>query len=155
MAIIRWTPGGFFNRDYFSDLESVRSQMMNLFDTLSGPARSAGLSRTGVFPTLNMYEDGNNIYLTAEMPGISAKDLNIVVENDKLIIRGERKIMEKDKKLNIHRQERESGYFRRILSLPIKIDADKVTATTRDGILEITLPKHIETKPRQITVQAN
>lgn len=155
MAIIRWTPGGFFNRDYFSDLESVRSQMMNLFDNLAGPARSAGLSKTGVFPPLNMYEDENNLYLTAEMPGISAKDLNIVVENDKLIIRGERKLGEKDQKLNIHRQERESGQFRRIISLPIRIDSEKVTAATRDGILEITLPKHVETKPRQIAVQTS
>ena len=155
MAIVRWTPGGIFSRDYFSDLENMRSQMMTLFDNLTNPSRSAGLSQAGVFPPLNMYEDENNLYLTAEMPGISANELNVVVENDKVIIRGERKLGEKNQKINIHRQERESGHFRRIIGLPIRVDADKVTAQTRDGILEITLPKHVETKPRQITVQTS
>jgi HSP20 family protein len=152
MAIVRWTPRGMLNRDYFGDVENTRSQMMNFFDALANPSANAGF-RTGVFPTLNMYEDEDQLYITAEMPGISANDLNIIVENDKLTIRGERKIPEKDKKLNIHRQERESGYFRRIISLPTKIDANRVSAVTRDGILEITLPKAIEAKPRQIQIQ--
>jgi HSP20 family protein len=154
MAIIRWTPGGFSNRDYFSELENMRSQMMNLFDNLATPQGATGLSRSGVFPILNMYEDEEKVYVTAEIPGITAKDLNITVENDKLTIRGERKIMEKDQKVNIHRQERESGSFRRVIGLPTKIDSGAVSAVTRNGILEITLPKAKEAKPRQITVLA-
>jgi HSP20 family protein len=154
MAIVRWTPGRWFGRDYFNDIENMRSQMMNLFDTLSNPGSGSGLSTSGVFPTLNIYEDEDKLYITAELPGISTNDLNIIVENDKLTIRGERKILEKDKKLNIHRQERESGFFRRIINLPTRIDANKVSAVTKDGILEITLPKALEAKPRQIAVQA-
>ena len=154
MAIVRWNPGGIFNRETLNDLENMRSQMMNLFEVLSTPPGNIGLSRAGVFPSLNMYEDEDKLSVRAEMPGIPAKDLSIVVENDKLIIRGERKISELDKKLNIHRQEREFGTFRRIVSLPVKVEVDKVTAVTKDGVLEITLPKAVEAKPRQITIQA-
>lgn len=154
MAIVRWTPGGMVNRDYFSDLENMRSQMLNLLDSLAGPMGSPVVSRPRVFPTLNLYEDEDSLYITAELPGISAKDLNIIVENDKLTIRGERKMLEKEEKFNVHRQERESGFFRRIIGLPAKVDADKVSAVTRDGILEIRLPKATEAKPRQITVEA-
>jgi HSP20 family protein len=154
MAIVRWTPGGWSNRNFLSEFDGLRSQMQNLFDNLATTAGGDALNRAGVYPLLNLSEDENNLYVTAELPGIDANELIVVVENDKLIIRGERKIQEQDKQVNIHRQERESGYFRRVLSLPVKVDTDKVSAMTRDGILEITLPKSLEAKPRQITVQA-
>lgn len=154
MAIVRWTPGGWSRRNYFNEFGRLSSQMQNLFDTLATPAGGDALKWTGVFPLLNLSEDENSLYVTAELPGIAAEELIVVVENDKLTIRGERKIQEQDKQINFHRQERESGYFRRVLSLPVKVEADKVTAVTQDGILEITLPKSLEAKPRQIAVQA-
>ena len=154
MAMVRWTPGGWSNRNLLNEFERFRNQMLGFIDTPAAPAGGPGLGRTGVYPLLNMSEDEDNLYITAELAGISATDLNVIVENDKLTIRGERKILEQAKEVNLHRQERESGYFRRIVSLPAKVDGDKVSAVTRNGILEITLPKAPEAKPRQITVQA-
>lgn len=154
MAMVRWTPGGWSNRNLFSEFDRFRNQMLSFFDPLAAPAGGPGLGRSGVYPLLNMSEDEDSLYINAELPGVSATDLKVIVENDKLTIRGERKILEQAKEVNWHRQERESGYFRRIVSLPAKVDADKVSATTRNGILEITLPKASEAKPRQITVQA-
>ena len=153
MAVVRWTPGGWSNRNFLSEFDMLRNKMQGLFDSLAAPA-GVGWERPGVYPPLNMAEDEDNLYITAELPGISANELNVIVENDKLTIRGERKVLEQAKEVNLHRQERETGFFRRIISLPVKVDADKVSAVTRDGILEITLPKALEAKPRQITVQA-
>lgn len=154
MALVRWLPGTAGNRGYLDEMEALRNQMSNLFDSFLSPARGGVISRAGVFPPLNISEDENSLFVQAELPGIPAGEIQLTVENDKLIIRGERKIPERDKKVNIHRQEREAGYFRRVVTLPVKVDADRVSAFSKNGVLEITLPKAREAKPRQITIQA-
>jgi len=70
-----------------------------------------------------------------------------------LILRGERKIEEEDQKTSYHRRERESGIFRRTISLPMKVDSGKVSASIKNGVLTITLPKSEEAIPRRITVK--
>lgn len=154
MAMVRWMPGNPTGRGYWNELDTLRNQMMSLFDNLLSPERSGGLSRAGVFPPLNLYEDEDNFYVNAELPGIAPEALKVIVENDKLILRGERKSLEIGEKVNIHRQEREAGTFRRVVVLPAGIDAEKVSAVTRNGVVEITLPKAAEAKPRQIAIQA-
>jgi HSP20 family protein len=127
--------------------------MNSLLDTYSGRSETPGLGWGGVFPILNMSEDPDHLYVTAELPGVAAGNININVENDNLTIRGERKLPEADQKINFHRREREAGFFRRVISLPSKIDAGRVTAATKDGVLTVTLPKAAEAKPRTISVQ--
>lgn len=158
MAIIRWTPA---RRPAFrgapsdlGDFDLLRRQMMNLFDRYTEPPFRPDQARSGVFPPLNISEDEDNLYVTAELPGVKTDDLDIRLENDKLIIRGERKLPEADAQANFHRREREAGTFRRAISLPVKIDSEKVGAVSKNGVLEITLPKAAEVKPRQISVQA-
>lgn len=112
------------------------------------------LAGAAVFPALNITEDAANIYVNAEMPGVKPDDSEIYVEGDNLIIKGEKKAAEADKKNSYHRREIERGRFNRTITLPTKINADRVKARAVNGILHITLPKAEEAKPRKIKVNA-
>jgi HSP20 family protein len=127
--------------------------MERLFDGLSGG--SVPYAHAGVFPLINLSEDGDHYYVRAELPGIKAEDLNISVTGDGLSISGERKISEKTKGATYHRRERESGTFSRMISHPGPVETDKVKATSKDGILTIVMPKAEKAKPRQISVKAS
>lgn len=120
-------------------------------DSWTGPA---GSTWTGVYPPLNLTEDDQGLFVRAELPGLEAEDLDISVEGDKLILRGERKIAAPEG-VNFHRRERSAGTFRRIVNLPTRIDPAKVTAAMKNGLLTISLPKAEEAKPRQIQVKSN
>jgi len=151
MAILRWRPGTFgWHRDPFAEVESLHREMSRLMDSLSGAWR--GVTAAGVFPALNVSEDRDNLYVRAELPGVSAKDLDISVQDDNLVIKGERRIAAESKGVSYHRREREAGTFQRIISLPTRVDGGKVTAVCKNGVLTVTLPKAAEAKPRQIAV---
>ena len=111
----------------------------------------AGIS-SGVYPPVNISEDEGALYVRAELPGVPAKDIDVSVEGDNLILRGERRI-ESSQEVNYHRRERTAGTFRRIMSLPLRVDPKKVSATVQNGVLTIVLPKAEEAKPRQISVK--
>jgi HSP20 family protein len=153
MAVIRWTPRATSYRNFWTDWERLRNQMENLMGAVGEGVDVVKRWGTGVYPALNMSEDSENLYLTAELPGVSPQDVELSIQADNLTLRGERKIPETDQKVSYHRREREAGTFRRVLSLPVKIDADKVTAKANDGVLTVTMPKAMEAKPRQISIQ--
>jgi HSP20 family protein len=108
----------------------------------------------GVFPALNMSEDDHNLYVRAELPGVDPENIEITTKENNLIIKGERKIAAEGEKVSYHRKERDSGKFRRIVSLPTRVDSDKVTAICKNGVLTVTLPKAEEAKFRQISVRS-
>jgi HSP20 family protein len=125
--------------------------MERLFDSLSG---FADHRPAGVFPAINVSEDTESVYVRAELPGLEVGDLDINMENNTLTIAGERKKPAADEQASYHRREREWGSFSRSFTLNTRVDADKVQARYVDGILTVILPKAVESKPRQITVQA-
>jgi HSP20 family protein len=137
--------------DPFRELEQLKRRMEGLFQGATGVGRYPW--RTGVYPLINISEDRDHVYVRAELPGVNPQDLEITVKENNLVLRGERKIPAADKNVNYHRRERESGYFRRLVRLPVPINADRVEAACKDGILTITLAKPEEIKPRQITVK--
>jgi HSP20 family protein len=106
----------------------------------------------GVFPTINLTEDPESYYLRAELPGISAGDLDIQATGNKLSISGERKIPSEEGDVRYHRREREAGKFSRLISLPGDVDPEGVKASLADGVLEVKVPKAEKAKPRQITI---
>jgi HSP20 family protein len=126
--------------------------MNRLFDSLGGTPR--GVARSGGFPALNVSEDADNIYVRAELPGVTPEEIEITTHDNNLIIKGERKIPAEGETVSYHRREREAGTFRRITSLPEQVDAGKVTAACKDGVLTVTLPKAAETKARRIEVKS-
>jgi HSP20 family protein len=136
----------------FDQLTHLQRQMDNLSDLLfKGSGRRSSVS-AGVFPFINLTEDSDSYYLRAELPGISGDNLNIQVVGRNLTISGERSIPTEGKEARYHRKEREAGSFSRALSLPGDVDADKVAASMKNGILTITLPKSEASKPKQISV---
>jgi|UniRef100_A0A7C3SLU8 HSP20 family protein len=136
--------------DPFRELEVLQRRMDRLFRLSFGfePVPR----RVGVYPLVNISEDRDYYYIRAELPGVKPEDLDIQIKNKSLVIRGERKIPGEGKEVNYHRRERESGFFRRVVTLPGRVDTNKVEATCKDGILTIKLAKPEEVKPRQIKI---
>ena len=134
-----------------ADFESVRREMLRLFDSVAGD--TSGEVSAGVFPPLNVTQDNDNFYVRAEVPGIKPDELSISAIRNRLSLAGKREIPREHERVSYHRKERAEGSFNRTLTLPTEIDADKVDAQYADGILTLTLPKAEETKPRQIKVR--
>ena len=148
MAVIRW-----FERPQWPGraVEQLQREMNRLLSEF--PAGSAATQHAGVFPAVNISEDEGNIYMRAELPGMKPEDIEISVEGDNLTLRGERKLVETAATVDYHRREREAGGFRRVLSLPVRIDTEAVSASFKDGVLKIVLPKAKEILPKQIQIK--
>jgi HSP20 family protein len=142
----------------FRDLGSLQERMNRLFDEsfrgiAPGPGAEEDWALGGSWaPAVDIYEQEGNIVLKAEVPGVDPKDVDILVENNVLTLRGERKFDEEVKKESYHRVERSYGTFTRSFTLPNVVDTDKIKAEHRDGVLRVTLPKKEEAKPRQIQI---
>lgn len=105
------------------------------------------------YPALNIWEDNDNVYAEAELPGLNLEDLEIVVTGaDELTIKGERRAAEVPNAI-WHRQERGFGKFTRVVQLPVPVDADKVEARLEHGVLTITMPKTEAARARRIVVK--
>ncbi|MBZ5521276.1 MAG: Hsp20/alpha crystallin family protein [Acidobacteriia bacterium] len=143
-------------RDPFFELTSLRDRMNQLFNQSFGGFEGFGLEQplteTNFLPPVDISEDEHNIMLQAEIPGMKAEELNITLENNVLTITGDRKFKEEEKKENYHRIERRYGKFTRSFTLPASVDGEKVNAVFENGVLNITLPKKEEFKPKQITI---
>ncbi len=156
MAIIRLRqpayPGRVFGQDRGgAEYNVFQNEMNRLFERFFGEDYAA--SSAGVFPAVNVFQDKDNIYLTAELPGMEASDIKLDVEADGVLISGERKIEKEGENICYHRRERDGGSFSRKLTFKNKFDSDKVTASLKDGILKITMPKTQESKPKKIEVK--
>lgn len=113
-----------------------------------------GRTALSTFPAINLREDGEHLFVEAELPGYKQEDLQVhVVGQDQLVIKGERKAAELEKAV-CHRQERSFGKFARSLPLPAAVDADKVEAKLEFGILRLKLAKSPSAKAKRINVQA-
>lgn len=128
------------------------SRLTREMDRLFGEARTD--YGAGVFPPLNLYDDGESLVVRAEVPGIDPKDLEIHATFNSLTIKGERKRPEADDKVSFHRRERSHGTFARTISLPQEIDPNKVQANYKLGVLEVMLPRAEAAKPRKIQIKS-
>jgi HSP20 family protein len=138
-----WPWGG------FEDLGDLQKEINRLFE--------GGLSRTGldVFnhwaPPVDLFEEKDSFVVKAELPGLRKEDIDISYQDGALTVSGERK-EEKREGSNPARTERFFGRFQRTVSLPKQVDAGKIKASYKDGVLSISLPKAEEAKPKQIEV---
>jgi HSP20 family protein len=103
-------------------------------------------------PPVDVYEDEQNLVLKLEIPGVNEEDLNLSLENNTLMVQGERKFEKEEKEENFHRIERRYGSFTRTFRLPNTIDTENVEANYEKGILKIKLAKRAEAKPKQIKI---
>ena len=106
-------------------------------------------------PSVDISENENAFVLKAELPGVNREDINIDINHKTLTLKGEKKFEEKTEKENYVRVERSYGSFSRTFALSDKVDTENVKASYKDGVLEVTLPKKEEAKPREIKVEVN
>lgn len=138
--------------DPWREFDALRREMDALFHRVGGGKPGASRAR-GVFPPVNLYETAEAYVLTAELPGVEPDDIQVSLEGSVVTLRGERKIdYSAEQDANLHRVERQAGDFRRAFELPAAIEADKVEAVHRNGVLMLRLPKSPEHQPRQISV---
>jgi HSP20 family protein len=108
-------------------------------------------SGSGVFPPLNVFNKGDDVVVIAEAPGLNKADLKIEAKGNTIRIAGSKSIAYGER-VSLHRRERGSGRFDRTITLPVEIDADRVKAEYRDGILALYLPRAEAAKPRAISI---
>ena len=132
---------------------NLRDELNSFFDlpVWSSFARTGQLF-TGWSPALDLYQSNDNVIAVVELPGMRKEDIEISLHDGTLTISGERKREDSSNGDKAERTERYVGTFRRSIALPTRVDAGKVSATYRDGILTVTLPKAEEVKPKQIQV---
>jgi HSP20 family protein len=141
--------------DWDRSLAELRRQMSQLLDDFDSDWPSPSVFGGGkIWPRLNLADAREKMVLTVEVPGLSEKDVSVAIEQDVLTISGERRVTA-PAGYSIHRQERGDFKFVRSLAMPCKIDAEKSTATVRNGILTVSLPKAPEAQPKRIEVRAS
>jgi len=107
-----------------------------------------------VFPPLNIFRDGDDIVIRAEVPGFAPDQIEISVEPRTLVVKGERPAEQQSKAGSYHRRERQHGSFARSVALPKDLDTEKATAECRNGLLSIRIPRAEAAKPKQIPIQS-
>jgi HSP20 family protein len=144
MALVRWDPA--------RELAGMEIDRLNrMFDDFYGGT----FGRTWV-PAVDIYETPEHeVVLKAELPDMKREDINVTFENNVLTLTGERKVHEEARKDSYQRMERHYGSFSRSFTLPATIDAARISASYKDGVLTIRLPQREEAKPKQITVSGD
>jgi HSP20 family protein len=139
----------------FYELERLQNEINNLFDWSFGgvPSRSSGLLETGWAPAVDVYESKDDIKVKADLPGLKKEEIDITVQDNTVVLKGEKKQDNEIKEDDCIRTERFYGSFHRVITLPSAVDSGKAKAEYKDGILELTLPKREEAKPKQISVE--
>jgi HSP20 family protein len=143
MAILTW-------REPFRDLARLQDEMMRAFDDRGFTASGESVGWT---PAADIYEDDEGVSLRFDLAGVEPKDVDIRFENGVLTLKGERKLEKADLRQNYHRVELSYGTFTRSFSLPGTVDAEKIRAESKNGLLTVFVPKRPEAKPRSIQVK--
>lgn len=140
-----------FPRDVFSELDRLQRELQQAFD-VSPSIR--GVGRAG-FPALNVGGTATTVEIYAFAPGLDPASIDVTLDRGVLSITGERPddLPAGDAKANVHIDERFSGRFRRVVSLPDDVDPNSVSAVYRDGVLHVSLKRRESAQPRRITIQ--
>ena len=152
MAMERWRPFGTMERwEPFRNLADIQGEVNRLFDTFTGRGTAGPAGRTWA-PAVDMWETKDDLVLSVELPGVREKEVSVSITGDLLSVKGQRRWEREAKDENVLHVERMYGAFERLVQLPFAVQSDKVRATYRDGLLEITLPKAEEVKPKEIRI---
>lgn len=136
------------------EFDRIRREMDRLWDSfLEGrPVRRTEDEREWL-PSVDVSETKNDLVIRAELPGLDSKDIDISMNNGFLTIKGEKKNEKEEKDENYHLIERSYGSFIRSIRLPREVQSDKITASFKNGVLKITLPKSEEAKKKEIKIK--
>jgi len=137
--------------DPVQGLERLQREINRLFD-FPRSAESRGLFDRTVSPALDVVETADRFVVQVDLPGIDARDIDISVAGNVLTLKGERRA--RGHKGEVYRKETWEGSFQRTLSLPAAVDPDRVSASFKEGVLEVSIGKREEARPRRIAVKA-
>lgn len=147
MSIVRYDP--------FRDLRNLQDEVNRLFSTnISRVFGDEGIARGAWNPSIDIYENKDQIVVEAELPGMKREDFDLSIENNVLTLRGERRFEKKDEGDNYHRVERSYGSFTRSFTLPQTVTGESANAEYKNGVLRVTLPKREEVKARRIEIKS-
>ena len=140
MKLVRW--------DHIRDLMNLQQQM-----NLQQPSTAEDSYGTWA-PVVDIFENGDDLVICAEVAGLEPEDVDISIENNTLVLRGERKRKTEIDQKDAYRLERTFGAFTRSFTLPKTVDFARISASCKNGVLELTLPKVEQAKPRKIEIKA-
>lgn len=144
MALITYDP--------WRTLARLQQEMARAFDAnADGETSSATADWT---PAVDIREEANRYVLIADVPGVEPEQIEVTAENGVLTLRGERRMADAQAQRSFKRVERFHGAFHRRFALPDAVNTDQISATCRNGVLEVTIPKHERLQPRRVPVSA-
>ena len=156
MAIIRWQPSQKMRQveDWhpFRGLDLFQAEMERLFDWPFSSRRLAGMDVDAWGPSVDVLEDNDSFHVRADLPGMKKEEIQLTLDGTTLTIHGEKAQERETKNDDFYRRERYAGSFSRSLVLPSAVDAQKITATYKDGVLEVKVAKSETAKPKQIQI---
>jgi HSP20 family protein len=148
MALVRWDP--------FRELESMQNRLNRLFaDVPSQRSGEDGMSFSGWSPAVDVQETDNEFLIKADLPDVKKEDVKVELLDGALTIEGERQQEKEEKGKTFHKIEREYGKFLRRFALPNEVDASRVQAEFKNGVLNVHLPKSAAAKPKAIDVKVS
>jgi HSP20 family protein len=155
MVLDRWQPTRRLPWRLFRELEETGRQFDSLFETSFWPAvwRRLPAQEREWSPAIEVFEKEDKYVIRAELPGLKEEDVEVSVSDETLTMKGEKKTEHEVKEEEYHWSERTYGSFLRTIRLPSNVDAEKIEAEYENGIMEITLPKMAEVKPKKIAVK--
>lgn len=145
MTLVRFDP--------FRDISTLQSRINTLFSDAF--TRGSEDARESWAPAVDIFERGEDLILRAEVPGVAKEDIDLHIEGNVLTVRGQRVRDTEVREESYHRVERSYGSFSRSFTLPSTVDATRIVASSKDGVLEVVLPKADEAKPKRIEVKAS
>lgn len=145
MPIVRWDP--------FSDMVQLRDEIGRWFEGVT--ERERGGKKSAIWaPEVDIKETDKEVVLKADLPGMKMEDIDVSVDEDQLVIKGERKEEKEEKEKGYIRVERSYGSFYRSFNIGVPVKSDQIKATYKDGVLEINLPKAEAKKPKKIAISS-
>ena len=146
MALMRYEP--------FNLLNQLQREMNRLFESSRMGDEETGHLLADWAPAVDIKEEPNQFVIHADLPGIEVKDIDITLESGVLTLRGQRALEPTEAAKTYRRVERVRGTFLRRFSLPEAVDAEKVAAKCKDGVLEVIVPKRASAQPRRISIES-
>ncbi|HVP37893.1 MAG TPA: Hsp20/alpha crystallin family protein [Candidatus Saccharimonadales bacterium] len=144
MSLVRWNPA--------RELSSLDDEVNRLFRSFWNREPVWAQSTASFLPPVDVEETKERYAVTVELPGLEQKDVKVSVVDNSLVIRGEKQDVRQEKDVNYHRVERCFGRFERVLQLATKVDRDRISASMKNGVLRIEVPKTEEAREREIAV---
>ena len=162
MALVRWNPMMPWSPSQepwspSTGIESLRAGIDHLFNSFFGSMQPENVSESLWYPRVDMREHEQEFVLVADLPGMKQDDIQVTVENNILTLQGKRQVeheAQNGQNGYAHYRERAYGAFCRRFTLGAAVEADKITATYKDGVLEVHIPKTAAAQPKRITVQS-